>query len=283
MKTGDIKRIAVVSVLLGSLASGCTAAYTTVKDEPRASVHLASVEAAQTFYDAHIMENYAWRRDDRDAGWSVSAGIDVPAPFERNKMVTDNVKFNNAIRETDTNHDGTISDAEAKAYAAKILRRNIPRSFQTGSKNDLPHDRMFRMRRWKACLPPISADNCSMKSVAIIGASNDRAKFGNKAVRACLQEGYTVYPVNPKEMEIEGQAAFKSIRDVPVRPEMISVYLPPPVLLKVLPDIAAKGCDELWLNPGTESDEVLAEAERLGLNVIQACSIVGVGVSPAEL
>jgi hypothetical protein len=133
MKTGDIKRIAVVSVLLGSLASGCTAAYTTVKDEPRASVHLASVEAAQTFYDAHIMENYAWRRDDRDAGWSVSAGIDVPAPFERNKMVTDNVKFNNAIRETDTNHDGTISDAEAKAYAAKILRRNIPRSFQTSS------------------------------------------------------------------------------------------------------------------------------------------------------
>lgn len=64
---------------------------------------------------------------------------------------------------------------------------------------------------------------------------------------------------------------------------MISVYLPPVVLLKVLPDIAAKGCDELWLNPGTESAEVLAEAERLRLNVVQACSIVGVGVSPATL
>jgi len=64
---------------------------------------------------------------------------------------------------------------------------------------------------------------------------------------------------------------------------MVSVYLPPPVLLKVLPEIARKGCDELWLNPGTESDEVLAEAERLGLNVIQACSIVGVGMSPASL
>src|SRR6266850_5748931 len=120
-----------------------------------------------------------------------------------------------------------------------------------------------------------------MKSVAIIGASNDRAKFGNKAVRAFRQQGYAVYPVNPGETEIEGLPAFKSIRDVPVRPEMCSVYLPPPVLLKVLPDIAAKGCDELWLNPGTESDEVLAEAERLGLRVIQACSIVGVGVSPA--
>ena len=122
-----------------------------------------------------------------------------------------------------------------------------------------------------------------MKTVAIIGASSDRAKFGNKAVRAFRQQGYTVYPVNPRETEIEGLPAFKSIRDVPARPDMISVYLPPPVLLKVLPDIAATGCDELWLNPGTESGEVIAEAERLGLNVIQACSIVGVGVSPEQM
>lgn len=122
-----------------------------------------------------------------------------------------------------------------------------------------------------------------MKTIAIIGASTDRSKFGNKAVRAFQQQGYQVFPVNPKEETIEGLPAFKSIAAVPARPQMISVYLPPPVLLKVLPDIAAKGCDELWLNPGTESDEVLAEAERLKLNVVQACSIVGVGVSPANL
>ena len=122
-----------------------------------------------------------------------------------------------------------------------------------------------------------------MKTIAIVGASADRTKFGNKAVRAFLQRGYTVYPVNPKETQIEGLPAFKSIADVPVRPNLISVYLPPPVLLKVLPDIAARDCDELWLNPGTESDEVLAAAEKLKLNVIQACSIVGVGVSPEAL
>ena len=122
-----------------------------------------------------------------------------------------------------------------------------------------------------------------MNTVAIIGASNDRRKFGNKAVRAFLHQGYTVYPVNLKEKEIEGLPTAADIRQVPVRPHMISVYLPPDTLLKVLPDIAARGCDELWLNPGTESDEVLAEAERLGLNVIQACSIVGVGESPSRL
>ena len=68
-----------------------------------------------------------------------------------------------------------------------------------------------------------------------------------------------------------------------MRPNLVSVYLSPAVLLKILPDIAARGCDELWLNPGTESDEVLAAVERSRLNVIQACSIVGIGLSPEEL
>ena len=122
-----------------------------------------------------------------------------------------------------------------------------------------------------------------MHSVAIIGASNHRQKFGNKAVRAFVRQGYTVYPVNPNETEIEGLRVFPNIREVPVRPEQVSVYVRPEILLGLLPDIAAKSCDELWLNPGTESDEVLAEAARLGLNVIQACSIVAVGLSPEEI
>jgi predicted CoA-binding protein len=121
-----------------------------------------------------------------------------------------------------------------------------------------------------------------VKTVAIIGASSNRNKFGNKAVRAFREQGYQVYPVNPTEAQIEGLPAYKSIADVPVRPEMVSVYVPPLVLLKLLPGIAKKGCDELWLNPGTESAEVLAETERLGLNAIQACSIIGIGSSPSK-
>jgi len=122
-----------------------------------------------------------------------------------------------------------------------------------------------------------------MKTVVVLGASPDRKKFGNKAVRAYAQQGYTVHPVNPKETQIEGFPCFKSIADVPVRPQLVSVYLPPPLVLTVLVQIAAKGCDELWLNPGTTSPEVLTEAGRLGLTVIQACSIVAVGLSPGSL
>jgi predicted CoA-binding protein len=122
-----------------------------------------------------------------------------------------------------------------------------------------------------------------MNIVAIIGASADRYKFGNNAVRPFLQRGWTVYPVNPKETQIEGLPAFKSIGDVPVRPKVVSVYLAPPIFLKNLAEMAAKGCDELWLNPGTESAEVLAEAKSLGLITVQQCSIVALGLSPAKL
>src|SRR4051795_1225988 len=122
-----------------------------------------------------------------------------------------------------------------------------------------------------------------MRTVAVIGASANTAKYGNKAVRAYLQRGYQVFPVNPHLTELEGLPVFQKISAIPVRPDLVSVYLPPTVLLKLLPEIAAKGCDELWLNPGAESPEVIAEAERLGLNVIQACSIVGVGLSPSSL
>ncbi|MCC6235500.1 MAG: CoA-binding protein [Verrucomicrobiales bacterium] len=122
-----------------------------------------------------------------------------------------------------------------------------------------------------------------MKSIAILGASNDRSKFGNIAVRAFTQRGWRVFPINPRETAIEGLPCFRSVSDLPERPNLISVYLPPAVTSKLLPDLAARGCDELWLNPGAESDDVLREADRLGLNVIQACSLVGHGIAHAGL
>src|SRR5262245_17637814 len=123
-----------------------------------------------------------------------------------------------------------------------------------------------------------------MPSIAVLGASTDRTKFGNKAVRAFVARGFEVYPVNPKATEIEGLAAFPSLAAIPatVKLDRISVYLPPTVGLKVLPEIAARGCDELWLNPGSESEELVAAAEAQGLNVVQACSIVAVGLSPHD-
>ncbi|MDA1048859.1 MAG: CoA-binding protein [Planctomycetota bacterium] len=123
----------------------------------------------------------------------------------------------------------------------------------------------------------------SKPTVAILGASADRSKFGNKSVRAHLQQGYDVYPVNPQGGEIEGLTVYESLADVPAeRLTRINVYLPPHIVLKMLGEVVAKGCDEFWLNPGSESDEVVAKARELGLDPIIACSIVDVGVSPHQ-
>jgi len=112
----------------------------------------------------------------------------------------------------------------------------------------------------------------SKPTVAIIGASADRTKFSNKAIHAHLRAGYDVYPVNSKEETIEGLKCFKSILDIPVALDRISVYLPPQVGVKVLDDIAKKGGKELWINPGAESPELIEKAGTLGLNAIFACS-----------
>lgn len=111
--------------------------------------------------------------------------------------------------------------------------------------------------------------------VAIIGASADRSKFGNRSVRAHAACGYTVYPINPRGGEIEGLRAYPTLAEAPGGAlDRVSLYVPPGVGLGLLGEIAARGCGELWLNPGTESAELVERATALGLNPIVACSLM---------
>ena len=119
------------------------------------------------------------------------------------------------------------------------------------------------------------------KTVAVIGASSDRHKFGNKALRAFQRQGYRVSPVNPNEREVEGLPTYASVLDVPDAIDMATVYVQPDVALRLLDDFEKKAIPEIWVNPGAESDELLAEARRRRLNVIAACSIIGIGESPS--
>ncbi len=120
------------------------------------------------------------------------------------------------------------------------------------------------------------------RTVAVIGASTDRRKFGNKALRAFARQGYTVIPVNPNEHEVEGERAYASVLDIPGPIDMATVYVPASAGVRVMEELAKKGVAEVWLNPGADDDEVVARAKALGLNVVQACSIVGIGESPSR-
>jgi predicted CoA-binding protein len=118
--------------------------------------------------------------------------------------------------------------------------------------------------------------------VAVVGASRDRRKFGNKAVRAFLNQGYDVIPINPRGGEIEGLAAYPSVLDVPRPIQLATVYVQPHIGTRVMKEIAQKGIEEVWLNPGADETAVVACARELGLDPILECSIVGIGESPAS-
>ncbi len=119
----------------------------------------------------------------------------------------------------------------------------------------------------------------------VIGASRDRAKYGNKAVRAFLRRGATVLAVNPSVAasggEIEGAPCYGSIADVPGPIDRATVYLHAAAGVEAVRELTKRGdVAEVWLNPGADEPEVVAAARAAGLNVIRACSIIAVGEDP---
>ena len=122
----------------------------------------------------------------------------------------------------------------------------------------------------------------SKKTVAILGASSDRSKFGSKSVRAHLKQGWEVYPVNPKGGEIEGLNVYRSLEEIPVKLDRVTLYLPAKVGIELLPAIAKLDPAEFFVNPGAESEELMERAAALGLNPILACSILDLGETPAD-
>jgi predicted CoA-binding protein len=123
----------------------------------------------------------------------------------------------------------------------------------------------------------------SARTVAIVGASANRTKFGNKAVRAFRDAGWTVFPIHPTLAAVEGLPAYPDLDSLPVAAlDQVSFYVPPHIGVNLLEQVERKSPREFWLNPGSESPAILARADELRLNVIQACSILGVGQHPAS-
>lgn len=114
---------------------------------------------------------------------------------------------------------------------------------------------------------------------AVVGASRDRAKYGNKVLRAYQQVGRRVFPINPSGGEIEGLRAYASLRDLPERVQGVSIITPPAVTERVVEEAAALGIRHIWMQPGAESDAAVARAEELGMSCIagDACVLVVLG------
>jgi predicted CoA-binding protein len=120
------------------------------------------------------------------------------------------------------------------------------------------------------------------KTVAVIGASSNRDKYGNKALRAFENQGYVVIPINTTETEVEGHRAYASVLDVPGPLDVATVYVPPRAGVRVMEELAQKGVGQVFLNPGADGPAVVSRARELGLKAVQTCSIIAIGESPGR-
>ena len=117
------------------------------------------------------------------------------------------------------------------------------------------------------------------KAFGVVGASVDRHKYGNKVLRVYQQKNLRVFPVNPREQKIEGEACVASVMDLPGDVESISVITPPQVTEQVVEMAARKGIKNVWMQPGAESDAAVEACRRSGINVIAdgSCILVVLG------
>ena len=114
---------------------------------------------------------------------------------------------------------------------------------------------------------------------AVVGASVDRAKYGNKVLRCYQQNGRTAIPVNPREAAIEGQRCVASVLELPDEVRSISLITPPAVTQRVVEETVRRGIRNVWMQPGAESERAVATCAAAGINVIAdgSCLLVVLG------
>lgn len=128
-------------------------------------------------------------------------------------------------------------------------------------------------------VPEIIDDFLSEGPWAVVGASSNREKYGNRVFRAYAQSGREAWPVNPRAEEIEGSRSYPDLASLPGVPRGISIITPPKITEEVVAEAARLGVKFVWMQPGAESDRALEIAHEKGIEAIGdgSCLLVAVG------
>ena len=109
---------------------------------------------------------------------------------------------------------------------------------------------------------------------AVIGANQNREKYGNMIYRKLRHQGYTVYAVNPLYQEIEGDPCYGSLKDLPQKPDVLNMVVAPEIGMGFLRDAKVLGIKNIWLQPETYDETVMELIGQLELTAVQACVLV---------
>ncbi|WP_309493089.1 CoA-binding protein [Candidatus Hecatella orcuttiae] len=125
-----------------------------------------------------------------------------------------------------------------------------------------------------SALEKLVKDFLRQKIFAVVGASREAEKYGHKIYKNLKAKGYKVYPVNPKTREISGDPCYPSLAELPEKPDVVDIVVPPPVAFTVVKDCKALGLERIWLQPSSESQDVLRYCAQEGLKCIHGVCIM---------
>lgn len=112
------------------------------------------------------------------------------------------------------------------------------------------------------------------KRFAVVGATDNPDKYGNRIVKNLRDRGYEVYPVNPKLEEVEGLKCYPSIAEIPVRVDVVDFVVPPKSTEEILTQCKELGLDRIWLQPGSESEAAIAFCQDNNLKVVHSVCVM---------
>jgi predicted CoA-binding protein len=117
-------------------------------------------------------------------------------------------------------------------------------------------------------------DLLKLKKWAVVGATVNEEKYGNMIYKKLKAKGYDVYAVNPRYEEVDGDKCYPDIRSLPVVPDVIDMVVAPKFGIETMKEAKEEGVKNVWLQPGTESEEILNYAKDNGINAVEACVLV---------
>jgi predicted CoA-binding protein len=117
-------------------------------------------------------------------------------------------------------------------------------------------------------------DFMALKKFAIIGATDNKKKYGHQILVNLKNRGYKVYPINPRLSEIEGVKCYSSLRELPEKVDVVDFVVPPQVTETVLRECRELGLSRIWLQPGSESEAAVEFCRENDLQVVHSVCVM---------
>jgi hypothetical protein len=109
---------------------------------------------------------------------------------------------------------------------------------------------------------------------AVVGASRDPRKYGYQVYKDLREGGYRVYCVNPNANEVLKDRCYPSLEDLPVKPDVVDIVVPPKVTEQVVQACRKLGIRKIWMQPGSESEKAVKFCEKNNLAVVHGVCVM---------